>query len=211
MKFLSSTFLVCLLISLLISCNKTSGNYNVSNAELVTIGDKTWIAENLAVSEFRNGDKIPEVTSDEEWKRAGEEGKPAWCYYNNDPANAEKYGILYNWYAVSDKRGLAPEGWHIPTDEEWTALSTQLGEKAGSSMKSKSWMGTGESGFNALPGGNRNHDGSFHLAGNYGVWWTATPAQSNFAWFRFLTSVNGFVSRDYSNKAKGLSVRLIKD
>lgn len=199
---------------ILVSCGGGGKDKDVNSAKTVIINGATWMAENLSVSKFRNGDPIPEVTNDAEWRKAGETGKPAWCYYSNDSNNGDKYGRLYNWYAVNDSRGLAPTGWHVPSDEEWTKLTDHLGTKSGAVMKSKAWaggQGNDESGFNAIPGGNRNHDGTFHLMGNYAVWWSASPGQSNFAWFRFVTAANGFVSRDYSNKAKGLAIRLVKD
>lgn len=208
-KGLSATVIMLLLFS----CGGEMDK-DINDVKTVTIGGNTWMAENLSVSRFRNGDPIPEITNNAEWKKAGEDGKPAWCYYNNDVSNSAKFGKLYNWYAVTDSRGLAPDGWHVPTDEEWTTLTDELGANAGTVIKSKEWVGgqgTNESGFDAWPSGNRNHDGTFHLSGNYGVWWSATAGQTNFAWFRFVTSVNGSVSRDYSNKAKGLSVRLVKD
>jgi uncharacterized protein (TIGR02145 family) len=126
--------------------------FSVSNsfAQTVTIGTQTWTTKNLDVATFRNGDLIPEAKTDEEWKAAGKNKQPAWCYYDNKAANGTKYGKLYNWYAVNDYRGLAPAGWHVPTDEEWTVLSTYLGgeEVAGKKMKSSSgWNSykTGES------------------------------------------------------------------
>ena len=91
----------------------------LSNAQTVTIGTQVWMTKNLDVATFRNGDPIPEAKSNEEWEKAGENKQPAWCYYNNDPANGAKYGKLYNWYAVNDPRGLAPEGWHVPNIDEW--------------------------------------------------------------------------------------------
>lgn len=199
---------------ILFSCGGEDGDKDVSSAKTVEIGGKTWMAENLNISKFKNGDPIPQITDEAEWKKAGVDGSPAWCYYNNDPANGEKYGKLYNWYAVNDPRGLAPEGWHVPTDEEWNSIGDALGSKAGASMKSKAWVGgqgNGESGFEGMPGGNRNHDGSFHLLNSYGVFWTDTPAQGDYSWFRSLTSANAFLTRDYSNRSKGLSVRLVKD
>jgi len=104
----------------------------------VKIGNQVWMAENLNVEKFRNGDPIPEAKTDEEWEKAGKNEEPAWCYYDNDPSNGTKYGKLYNWYAVNDPRGLAPEGWKISSDEEWSVLSTYLGgeEVAGGKMKS---------------------------------------------------------------------------
>jgi len=116
--------------------------FSVSNSfgQTVTIGTQTWTTKNLDVATFRNGDLIPEAKTDEEWEAAGENKQPAWCYYENNTANGTKYGKLYNWYAVVDTRGLAPAGWHIPTDEEWTVLSTFLGgeDVAGKKMKSTS-------------------------------------------------------------------------
>ena len=106
--------------------------------ESVRIGNQEWMTRNLGVDRFRNGDLIPQVESDEEWKKAGENGRSAWCYYDNNPENGKKYGKLYNWYAVNDPRGLAPKGWRVPTNEEWTTLINFLGGKevAGHKMKS---------------------------------------------------------------------------
>jgi len=98
-----------------------------SGFKTVEIGEQVWMAENLNVSTFRNGDPIPQARTQEEWKKAGENKQAAWCYYDNNPANGKKYGKLYNYYATSDPRGLAPNGWHIPTDSEWKTLIKYLG------------------------------------------------------------------------------------
>ena len=107
------------------------------NYAFVTIGSQVWMQKNLDVDCFRNGDIIPEVKSNEEWVRYGNEGKPAWCYYNNDPSSGNIYGKLYNWYAVMDSRGLAPTGWIIPGDWEWYQASELLGgdNDAGGGLK----------------------------------------------------------------------------
>jgi uncharacterized protein (TIGR02145 family) len=118
--------------------NSTNQVTQTGSYKSVKIGTQTWMTENLNVSTFRNGDPIPEVKTNEEWKKAGENKQPAWCYYDNDPKNGAKYGKLYNWYAVNDPRGLAPAGWHIPTDEEWTTLGDHLGDDDGKKMKSTS-------------------------------------------------------------------------
>jgi uncharacterized protein (TIGR02145 family) len=104
----------------------------------VKIGTQTWMTENLNVERFRNGDLIPQAKTNEEWEQAGNKKQPTWCYYENDPKNGAKYGKLYNWYAVNDPRGLAPAGWHIPSDTEWTTLGDQLGDEASNKMKSTS-------------------------------------------------------------------------
>ncbi len=108
-------------------------------AQNVTIGNQLWMTKNLDVSTFRNGDPIPEAKTRQEWEKAGENKQPAWCYYNNDPNNGAKYGKLYNWHAVSDLRGLAPIGYHIPTHKEWDLLTDYLGGLiySGTKMKSK--------------------------------------------------------------------------
>ena len=107
----------------------------------VTIGNQVWMKENLNVSTFRNGDPIPEAKTAEEWQAAGTEKQPAWCYYDNDPKNGVKYGKLYNWYAVNDSRGLAPSGYHVPTDLEWTVLADFLGGESVAGGKVKSANG----------------------------------------------------------------------
>lgn len=132
----------------------------------IEIGSDRWLAQNLNVAKFRNGEIIKEAKTVEEWIEAGKKGIPAWCYLNNDPKNGELYGRLYNWWAVNDKRGLAPTGYHVPTHEEFKALKLELGErKAGYMVKSiEGWAdhenhsgnGCDVVGFNVLPGGYRN-------------------------------------------------------
>jgi uncharacterized protein (TIGR02145 family) len=198
----------------------------------VTIGNQVWMAENLNVDKFRNGDPIPEAKTAEEWKKAGENQQPAWCYYDYDASNGTKYGKLYNWYAVNDPRGLAPNGYHIPKDAEWTQLSDYLGGKneAGTKMKSTSgWLrtmqgsinGTNESGFSGLPGGIRMSNGIFAYIGYNGYWWSSTEFNApgnrvaNYACNRYLSCSNGSVNMtynyDHSSKKNGFSVRCIRD
>jgi uncharacterized protein (TIGR02145 family) len=106
----------------------------------VKIGTQVWMAENLNVNKFRNGDIIPEAKTNEEWQKAIENQQPAWCFYDNSIANGVKFGKLYNWFAVNDPRGLAPFGWHIPTSDEWSVLINYLGgyKVAGTKLKSTS-------------------------------------------------------------------------
>ena len=109
-------------------------------AQDVTIGTQTWTSKNLNVSKFRNGEAIPLAKTTAEWELALDKKQPAWCYYENKGENGTTYGKLYNWYAVTDPRGLAPNGYHIPTDAEWTILTDYLGGDtiAGTKMKSTS-------------------------------------------------------------------------
>ncbi len=109
-----------------------------SYATVVMGNGQEWMAENLSVFYFRNGDPIPVVKTNEVWKKAGENKEPACCYYENNAEYGKTYGVLYNWYAVNDPRGLAPEGWHVPTDAEWKNFETFLGDDTGTKMKSSS-------------------------------------------------------------------------
>ena len=182
--------------------------------------------KNLDVDRFRNGDMIPQARTNEEWNSAGKKGKPAWCYYKNDTENGEIYGKLYNWYAVNDSRGLAPEGWHIPTDDEWTTLTNYLGgeDVAGGKMKSIGtayWNSpntdaTNESGFSVLPGGYRNYVGSFYDVRLNAFFWSATEFDSGLAWYRLLYNGIGSVYRyyaliGYNYESSGASVRCLRD
>jgi uncharacterized protein (TIGR02145 family) len=109
----------------------------------ISIGKQEWLDRNLAVDTFRNGDAIPEAKTKTAWLKAGKEGKPAWCFYNNDPSNETKYGKLYNWYAVNDPRGLAPEGYQVASDKDWQVLKIFLDDddKLGAGNKLKSQVG----------------------------------------------------------------------
>ena len=110
---------------------------NISAFEEIKIGKQIWMTKNLNVTRFRNGEQIPLAKSEKEWKKAVLNAKPAMCYYKFDIKSNEKYGILYNWYAVKDEKELAPEGWHIPSDEEWSILIDKCGgeEKGGELIK----------------------------------------------------------------------------
>jgi uncharacterized protein (TIGR02145 family) len=110
-------------------------------SQTVTIGTQVWATKNLDVSTFRNGDPIPQAKTNAEWAAAGKNEQPAWCYYDNNSANGTKYGKLYNWYAVNDRRGLAPVGYHIPTDAEWRKLSDYIGGESIGGKKMKATRG----------------------------------------------------------------------
>lgn len=184
----------------------------------IKINNQIWAFKNLNVSTFQNGDTIPEAKSSAEWIAFSTAKEPAWCYYDNDPANGEKYGKLYNWYAVSDPRGLAPDGWHIPTNDEWVGLVSSLGggQKASAKLKSKNgWFqggnGTNSSGFNALPGGFRTGNGHFLYNGFLAYWWTASDYKTDAA-------LNQLIHYNYeklqihgSTKDRGNFVRCVKN
>ena len=190
----------------------------------VYIGEQEWMVYNLNVRRFRNGDPIPVLTSREEWKDASDKKMPACCFFENMKWTGRKFGKLYNWFAVNDPRGLAPEGWHIPSDGEWEKLVGYLGGSgvAGTSLKSRSeWedpSGTNESHFNALPGCFRHPDGTFRGIEDdhnwwkcYGYWWSTTEKDDKMAWCRNLFYSDGFVYREAFLKGFGFSIRCMKD
>ena len=122
-----------------IKVNTTGQVSQMGVYKTVKIGGQKWMSENLNVTYFRNGDPILQAKSEEEMWKAQENKQPAWCYYNFDPKNGKKYGKLYNWYAVNDPRGLAPVGWHIPSEKDYLILDSLLGKsEAGKKMKTTS-------------------------------------------------------------------------
>lgn len=197
--------------------NSTASDFEFSE---IKIGNQIWMAENLNTNRFQNGDLIAEARTDLEWKHAGENKQSAWCYYDNDPINAEKYGRLYNWYAVADSRRLCPSGWHVPSDNEWTILTDYLGGSLenGVKMKSKSgWLvngsGSNSSEFNGLPGGCRfyRHYEYFNDVGIAGYWWSLSDDSVETAYFRLLHSREDHVSFGTNSKRGGFSIRCIQD
>jgi uncharacterized protein (TIGR02145 family) len=206
---------ISLIIELYLQNLNLKENKNTSeNNKTVKIGGQIWMNENLTVSTFRNGDLIKEIKTDVDWMDAGYAHKPAWCYYNNDIENGIKYGKLYNWYAVNDPRGLAPEGWHIPTDAEWQTLKDFLGGDniAGGKLKSTNWCsGTNSSGFTALPGGISDERGHFIDVGKYGCFWSSTQGYEFSAWARSVNCLYSNIDRYHGDKRDGLSVRCVKD
>jgi len=184
----------------------------------ITIGNQVWMAENLRTTKFRNGDPIPNVAVNESWSATA---NGAFCWYNNDAANKTIYGALYNWYAVTDSRNIAPAGWHIPSDDEWTALTNFLqgNRLAGGKLKETGfahWLdpnsgATNASGFTALPGGLRGKDGVFKNLGFCGTWWANTEYTKSVAWYRYVDYGTSNIYSVSSYKTSGFSIRCVKD
>ena len=185
----------------------------------VIIGNQVWMAENLKVSKYRDGSAIPTGHSDNDWMNLS---TGAYSVYDNTESNADTYGYLYNWYAVDDSRNIAPAGWHVATDAEWTTLTDYLGgtSVAGGKMKetgtshwnSPNTGATNESGFTAFPGGYRNYyDGNYLNIGSYGYFWSSSENDSNYAWKRKLNYNDSEVNRYYGSKRFGFSVRCVRD
>jgi len=188
-----------------------------NNSQEIQIGSQIWMLKNLNVDHYLNGDLIPQVTDQAQWANLK---TGAWCYYNN-VLNDTVYGKLYNWYAVNDQRGLAPKGWHVPTDAEWDTLSNYLGGQivAGGKMKEMGishWQApnvgaTNECGFYGLPGGWRMSDGTFDSFGSYGSFWSSTESGTLYAWYRTLIFSDASVHRNALEKNIGFSVRCVRD
>lgn len=214
--------------------NGEDPNNNILEIDTVTIGSQVWMKRNLDVDHYRNGDSIPQVTNLEEWATLT---TGAWCYYDNDPANGEIYGKLYNWYAVNDPRGLAPEGWHISSNEEWQGLINYFKARSyywcnnDNTATAKAlaadtlwfelpdhWLcaigadlsANNASGFTALPGGyRRNH---FILEKEkVAYFWTSTDNDSLSAKKATMRYNYSFVELHYAPKVLGFSVRCIRD
>ncbi len=208
------------LFTILACASKAQTNENIPS---VKIGEQVWMTKNLDVNTFANGDLITEAKTRVEWNLASDNHLPAWCYYNNDTAVGSKYGKLYNWYAVADKRGLPPKGWHIANDAEWKKLFDNLGgiRKAGNELKSSSsWSrrgnGNNSSGFTGLPGGDRDASNNGYSGGYFGYiniyafWWTSTQNNAKNA-LSYNLFQDGLVRRHFDLKGYGYSVRCIKD
>jgi len=221
----NALFLI-VLVSFFSSCKENITNPGRIQSDTISIGSQVWMTKNLNVDHYRNGDPIPEVKDLKLWAKLT---TGAWCYYNNDTSMGAIYGKLYNWYAVNDPRGLAPEGWHIPSNSELSELETYLGGGiAGGKMKESGtyhWGApncgaTNESGFSALPGGHLyiyyEGEGSYKCelflnVGGLGNWWSSTEYGNTSAHFWYLSSNDVYIQWAYCSKVNGLSVRCIKD
>jgi uncharacterized protein (TIGR02145 family) len=192
-----------------------------NNYKTIAIGSQIWMAENLRTTKYRNGDSIPTVTGNTNWKNLT---KAACCTYENtsDKDKIATFGRLYNWFAVSDSRNIAPTGWHVATDADWLELSSFLGNEnvAGGKLKettTKHWNSpntgaSNESGFTALPTGRREYtDGSFINLGYDGFWWTSSAYNPDYSWYRYLHYNVAEIFRANFHKQYGFSVRCVKD
>ncbi len=195
----------------------------------ITIGNQIWSQKNLDVSTYLNGDPIPQVTDSVEWANLT---TGAWCYYNNDPANGAIYGKLYNWYALADPRGIAPQGWHISTHADWDTLGLFLGidvasnklrttgtnEDGNGLWRTPNTGATNEVGFSALPGGHREANGEFQRLNWWGTWWSpeslvkgSDKTDKELIWGCRMTYYYSSFSIYYLYKNNGFSVRLVRD
>ena len=226
--------LLVFLLILFASCSKdVNKKYYIIDGESVTIGTQEWMWKNLDVDRYRNGDTIPQVTDPKEWKKLT---SGAWCYYDNDSAKGAIYGKLYNWYAVNDPRGLAPEGWHIASNEEWDILVSYLQNNkeywcndnsnyiAKSLATVESWNSStftcsignnpdanNSTGFSALPGGYRSPNGLYFELRKISFWWTSSEKNPSAAIHTNLVYNLRHIGNYYDYKEFGFSVRCVKN
>ena len=226
-------------LALLVSINQAACKKDKNNNLLVKdidgnlyhtvkIGNQTWMVENLKTTHFRDNSEIN--LSENTWSNITD---PSYCWFFNNQAYKDTYGALYNWYAVNDPRGIAPEGWHVATYADWDTLIAYLGGDASSAgIKLKEagnahWTvsagisSDNSSGFTALPGGYRRHDNSnFAQNGNYSHFWTSGEDQANgtVAYIRLDYNSNVFnyltqpyLFNNFESKSFGFSVRCVKD
>jgi uncharacterized protein (TIGR02145 family) len=180
----------------------------------VQIAGLWWMQENLSVTRYQNGDSIPDGTADHAaWAQLS---TGAWAYPDSQAALRRSFGLLYNWYAVNDPRGLCPTGWRLPTHDEWTALTNALGgeTKAGAVLKARqgrlpALAGRDEKDFRGLPAGFRGSDGTYGGLGAYAYWWSSTGSGINGAWGRFVDGTQSGIFMMDGYKRSAFSVRCV--
>lgn len=227
MKTKLTAALAAMVLVVAFSCRKetssvqSSGNSSENSIQQnkiasVTIGAQVWMVKNLDVSHYRNGDTIPEVKDRVQWAKLT---TGAWCWYNNNSDTGAVYGKLYNWYAVHDPRGLAPEGWHVSSDSEWRVTEKLLGGTTGGKVKETGtvhWTdpnvdATNSTGLTGLPGGYRSFTGQFCYINYLGLWWTSSEYDTKNAWYRRMLCYSNFLDWWRFPKTMGFSVRCIKN
>jgi uncharacterized protein (TIGR02145 family) len=213
-----------ILISILYSCKKEDlliKDIDGNVYHTVTIGSQVWMKENLNTTRYRNGDLIG-TTSPATLDLTNENAPEYQWAYDSSESNATAYGRLYTWYTVADSRKICPADWHVPSDEDWKALTTYLGtdyfywggklkETGTTHWRSPNEGATNESGFTGLPGGERFYKGRFEVIGDMGFWWSATESDSENAFYRGLQYISPNLIGVVYKKRDGYSVRCIKD
>jgi uncharacterized protein (TIGR02145 family) len=216
------------------TCGTLLSDVDGNTYNSVLIGNQCWMKENLKTTSYSNAILIPNVIDSTAWLNLT---SGAYVWYDNDTNWKDTYGALYNWYATVDPNGLCPIGWHVPGNNEWTALTTFIGGVStpnGNELKScrqvnsplggdcnttehprwsehSTHYGTDDFGFSALPGGFRSINGPFDNMENFGHWWSTTQHSSTNSWGRTLGFSYGYVAVGNYNKLNGFSVRCVRD
>lgn len=225
--------MAAMIMIIVASCKKENDPQTVTDIDgnvykTVVIGNQTWMAEDLKTTKFKDGSVIPNVANDNEWITLA---APGMCWYDNNPANKEIYGGMYNWYAANNSK-LCPTGWHVPSDNEWKQLEMNIGmtqteadetgfrgtdeggklkEKGTTHWEAPNTGATNETGFTGLPGGYRNKYGSFGYIGKEVYWWSSTAESDTDGWERGLVTNASTIDRIGSKKIDGFYIRCIKD
>jgi uncharacterized protein (TIGR02145 family) len=175
----------------------------------VKIGDQWWMAENLKTSRYLNGDSIPNIIDSIQWMNMT---TGAYCNYANSVDMGEKYGHLYNWYSVNDSRDISPDGWHIPSNEEWTALLMNCDNVGFFDAGEGVDLGSlNKKGFNILLCGNRWFHGTFEGLNYRAVWWSSSEWDANHGSITIGGGTYNFVNDTFDPKSYGHSIRCVKD
>lgn len=210
----------------------TMVSYHGREYRVVGIGSQCWFEENLATTRFKDGSDIQNITDSAEWVQTTVSSAPAFCWFNNVPDAADAQGALYNWYAVSDPRGICPEGWHVATDQDFKDMKMHMGLQPqyvdlsehgediqlGPMLKSffgwnaSSSEGHNSSGFNGMPWGRRGSNGSFGSMERDGYWWTGTEFSATKGWSHALRGGELYAAhRGSEEKRAGYACRCVKD
>lgn len=205
---------LCLLAALSVFISPVTGQETINDREgnsykIIEIGDQVWMAENLKSTRFSNGDIIPLIKEPEQWKNLTTAG---CCDMNNDPDYTKKSGKLYNWYTAADERNVCPSGWHVPSDKEWTRLTTFLSGEKGPGCLLPEMITLNRGLFGLLPEGFRGFEGEFNGLGyGGGGWWSVISCTENTASYRGINfNTAGKVPME-GRKTYGYNIRCIKD
>ncbi|MEX0811035.1 MAG: fibrobacter succinogenes major paralogous domain-containing protein [Chitinophagales bacterium] len=199
-----------------VTCPSSVSDIDGNTYLVVRIGNQCWTASNLKTLKYRDGTDIPNIPDDNQWIATS---SGAWCYYDNNSSNNTPYGKLYNWDAINDSRGICPTGWHVPTDAEWSEMtsfiSSVTGNEPGNYLKTTTgWQNSGNGNdqydFSAYPAGNR-FASLFEDKGELALWWTATDYDGFNARTRMIDYSSSYVFRDFENHWNGLSCRCVMD
>lgn len=196
----------------------------------VKIGEQCWLAENLRATQYRDGSPIANPINNIQWRDAKE---GAYACYENLIENCQKFGMLYNWLVIENEKGICPQGWRVPSHQDWAKLEMTIcqnlgygncdvpfgeaapfgwrGRDEGKHLKSKTFRGLDSFGFNLLLGGFRSPDGSFSFQGEKGFFWTAGDFNQNFAYARMWDVEKDQIRRFSDNKKSGFSLRCLKE
>ena len=220
MKKRLSLFICVLLISCSADPTSTTETETVTDIDgniyqTIKIGNQLWMAENLKVTHYQNGDSIPHISSSSVWQNLESGGR---CSYNNEVDSVQRSGLLYNWYAVADNRNMAPAGWHMPSDAEWQTLVDFLGGGSVAGLKTKTtsgWNddgnGSNSSGFSALPVGFRTGSGSYSDHGFSARFWSSTASDSIRGWHLRLSYDSNALELRSGGRKGGYAVRCVRD